>query len=86
MNMHANLKYLALTRKHLREQPLSNYLYAIRHKLMMEIGKYNQINRVDRHCPSCGCNQINSFSVLLLQILKNEREFLKQGTVSNPKY
>ena len=26
------------------------------HKLMIEIGKYNQTTKDNRHCPFCGCN------------------------------
>ena len=28
------------------------------HKLMIETGRYNQIPRVNRICPTCGSNQI----------------------------
>ena len=26
------------------------------HKLMIEIGRYNQTTKDNRHCPFCGCN------------------------------
>ena len=28
------------------------------HKLMIEIGRYNQTTKDNRHCPFCGCNAI----------------------------
>ena len=37
------------------------------HKLMIEIGRYNQTKKDNRHCPFCGCNVIEderlSFSI-----------------------
>ena len=40
----------------------------------METGKYNQINRVDRHCPFCGCNQIKDVKALADEKKKKNRK------------
>ena len=39
-------------RRALVKLPISN------HRLMIEIGRYNQTTKDNRHCPFCGCNVI----------------------------
>ena len=37
------------------------------HKLMIEIGRYNQTTEDNRHCPFCGCNVIEGEVHFLFQ-------------------
>ena len=37
------------------------------HKLMIEIGRYNQTTKDNRHCPFCGCNVIEDEVHFLFQ-------------------
>ena len=37
------------------------------HKLMIEIGRYNQTTEDNRHCPFCGCNVIEDEVRFLFQ-------------------
>ena len=52
---HTSSSYLDLTRGTAGRRALLK-LRISNHKLMIEIGRYNQTTKDNRHCPFCGCN------------------------------
>ena len=56
-NEYAPSNYLELSTRTSDRRALTK-LRISRHKLMIELGRYNQIARDDRICPVCGSNQI----------------------------
>ena len=54
---HTTSNYLDLTRGTAEIKKLVK-LRISKHKLMIELGRYNQITRDNRNCPFCGSNQI----------------------------
>ena len=54
---HTSSSYLDLTRGTAGRRALVK-LRISNHKLMIEIGRYNQTTKDNRHCPFCGCNVI----------------------------
>ena len=54
---HTSSSYLDLTRGTAGRRALVK-LRISSHKLMIEIGRYNQTTKDNRHCPFCGCNII----------------------------
>ena len=52
---HTYSSYLDLTRGTAGRRALVK-LRISSHKLMIEIGRYNQTTNDNRHCPFCGCN------------------------------
>ena len=52
---HTSSSYLDLTRGTAGRRALVK-LRISNHKLMIEIGRYNQPTKDNRHCPFCGCN------------------------------
>ena len=52
---HTSSSYLDLTRGTAGGRALVK-LRISNHKLMIEIGRYNQTTMDNRHCPFCGCN------------------------------
>ena len=52
------------------------------HKLTIETGRYSQIPRVNRLCPTCGSNQIEDEIHLLFHCLLNT-QFLETGFTGN---
>ena len=63
---HTSSSYLDVTRRKAGRRALVK-LRISNHKLMIEIGRYNQTTKDNRHCPFCGCN-----------IIENEVHFLFQ--------
>ena len=66
---HSSSSYLDLTRgtagrRALVKLRISNY------KLMIEVGRYNQTTKDNRHCPVCGCNVIDDEVHFLFQCPK----------------
>ena len=51
---HTSYSYLDLTRGTAGRMALVK-LRISNHKLMIEIGRYNQTTKDNRHCPFCGC-------------------------------
>ena len=63
---HTSFSYSDLT----RGTPGRRALVKLRisnHKLMIEIGRYNQTMKDNRHCPFCGCNVIEDEVHFLFQ-------------------
>ena len=56
-NEYAPSNYLELSTRTSERRALTK-LRISNHKLMIELGRYNQISRDDRICPVCGWNQI----------------------------
>ena len=56
-NEYAPSNYLELSTRTSERRALTKLLIS-NHKLMIELGRYNQISRDDRICPVCGSNQI----------------------------
>ena len=52
---HTSSSYLDSTRRTAGRRALVK-LRISNHKLMIEIGRYNQTTKDNRHCPFCGCN------------------------------
>ena len=63
---HTSSSYLDLTRGTAGRRALVK-LRISNHKLMIEIGRYNQPTKDNRHCPFCGCNAIEDEVHLLFQ-------------------
>ena len=56
-NEYAPSNYLELSTRTSERRALTKLLIS-NHKLMIELGRYNQISRDGRICPACGSNQI----------------------------
>ena len=54
---HTTSNYLDLTRGTAERKKLVK-LHISNHKLIIQLGRYNQITRDNRNCPFCGSNQI----------------------------
>ena len=63
---HTSSSYLDLTRGTAGRRALVK-LRISNHKLMIEIGRYNQTTKDNRHCPFCGCNVIEDEVHFLFQ-------------------
>ena len=63
---HTSSSYLDLTRGTAGRRA-SVKLRISNHKLMIEIGRYNQTTKDNRHCPFCGCGVIEDEVRFLLQ-------------------
>ena len=63
---HTSSSYLDLTRRTAGRRALVK-LRIRNHKLMIEIGRYNQTRKDNRHCPFCGCNVIEDEVHVLFQ-------------------
>ena len=63
---HTSSSYLDLTRGTAGRRALV-ILRISNHKLMIEIGRYNQTTKDIRHCPFCGCNVIEDEVHFLFQ-------------------
>ena len=63
---HTSSSYLDLTRGTAGRRALVK-LRISNHKLMIEIGRYNQTTNDSRHCPFCGCNVIEDEVHFLFQ-------------------
>ena len=63
---HTSSRYLDLTRGPAWRRALVK-LRISNHKLMIEIGRYNQTTKDNRHCPFCGCNVIEDEVHFLFQ-------------------
>ena len=58
------------------------------HKLMIEIGRYNQTAKDNRHCPFCGCNVIEDKVCFLFQcptssMIKNKSYYKVKTLIPN---
>ena len=63
---HASSSYLDLKRGTAGRRALVKVRIS-NHKLMIEIGRYNQTTKDNRHCPFCGCNVIEDEVHFLFQ-------------------
>ena len=63
---HTSSSYLDLARGTAGRRALVK-LRISNHKLMIEIGRYNQTTKDNRHCPFCGCNVIEDEVHFLFQ-------------------
>ena len=50
-----------------RRHTFNAHLQCCNHKLVLEIGRYNQTTADNRHCPFCGCNVIEDEFHFLFQ-------------------
>ena len=65
---HTTSSYLELTRGTAGRRALATVKLRIsNHELMIEIGRYNQTTKDNRHCPFCGCNVIEDEVHFLFQ-------------------
>ena len=66
---HTTSSYLEVTRGTAGRRALisDGKLRISNHKLMIEIGRYNQTTKDNRHCPFCGCNVIEDEVHFLFQ-------------------
>ena len=53
---HTSSSYVDLTRGTAAGRRALVKLRRSNHRLMIEIGRYNQTTKDNRHCPFCGCN------------------------------
>ena len=63
---HTSSSYLDLTKGTAGRRALVK-LRISNHKLMIEIGRYNQTTKDNRYCPFCGCNVIEDEVLFLFQ-------------------
>ena len=63
---HTSSSYLDLKRETAGKRALVK-LQIRSHKLIIEIGRYNQTTKDNRHCPFCGCNVIEDEVHFLFQ-------------------
>ena len=75
--------YLNLTRKRNNRKELVK-LRIGKHKLLTETGRYDQIPRDNRLCPTCGSNQIEDEFHLLFQmnLQKNRKSNTKHNIIT----
>ena len=86
---HTSSSYLDVTRGTAGRMALVK-LRISNHKLMIEIGRYNQTTKDNRHCPFCGCNVIEDEVHFLFQCptysMIRKKFYYKVKTLIPPSY